>query len=82
MQDCTEYQMRNAAENYISHAKGTNFLHISDYSLQIIKVQLLALGYIEEGTQPKTKKEYIGIWRLTKFGMNVIMRLNVMRRQK
>ena len=24
--------------------------------------------YIEERTQPKTKKVYVGIWRLTKYG--------------
>lgn len=39
-------------------------------------------GYIEEGSQPKTKKVYVGLWRLTKYGMNVIMRLNALRKER
>ena len=39
-------------------------------------------GYIEERTQPKTKKVYVGLWRLTKYGMNVIMRLNALRKER
>ena len=82
MQDCTEFQMKKAMDDYISHAKRIKFVSISDYSFQTIKVQLLALGYIEEGNQPKTKKVYVGIWRLTKYGMNVIMRLNALRKER
>ena len=80
MQDCTELQMRYAVGACIEHHANIGNVHVSELSFQSIKVQLLALGYIEEGTQPKTKKEYIGIWRLTKFGMNVTMRLNALKR--
>ena len=82
MQDCTEHQMQNAIGDCIEHHADIGHVYVSDLSFQLIKVQLLALGYIEEGTQPKTKKNYIGIWRLTKYGMNVALRLNAMRRQK
>lgn len=82
MQDCTEFQMKKVIDDYISHVKGIKFVNISDLSFQTIKVQLLALGYIEEGSQPKTKKAYVGIWRLTKYGMNVIMRLNALRKER
>ena len=82
MQDCTEYQMQNAIGDCIEHHADTGHVYVSDLSFQSIKVQLMALGYIEEGTQPKTKKEYIGIWRLTKYGMNIALRLNAMKRQK
>ena len=82
MQDCTELQMKHAIAECIESHADTKHVIVSDLSFQSIKVQLLALGYIEEGTQPKTKKEYIGIWRLTKYGMNMTMRLNAIRRQK
>ena len=82
IQDCTEFQMKKAIDDYINHVQGINFVHVSDHSFQTIKVQLLALGYVEEGTQPKTKKEYVGIWRLTKYGMNVVMRLNALRKER
>lgn len=82
MQDCTEFQMKKVIDDYISHVKGIKFVNISDLSFQTIKVQLLALGYIEEGSQPKTKKAFVGIWRLTKYGMNVIMRLNALRKER
>lgn len=82
MQDCTEFQMKKVIDDYISHVKRIKFVNISDLSFQTIKVQLLALGYIEEGSQPKTKKAYVGIWRLTKYGMNVIMRLNALRKER
>lgn len=39
-------------------------------------------GYIEGGTQPKTKNEYVRIWRLKKYGMNVVMRLNALRKER
>lgn len=81
-QDCTEFQMKHALEDYIAHKNDARFAHMAEHSLQTIKVQLLALGYIEEGAQPKTKKEYIGIWRLTKYGKNIFMRLNALRKTK
>lgn len=81
-QDCTEFQMKHALEDYIAHKNDARFAHMAEHSLQTIKVQLLALGYIEEGAQPKTKKEYIGIWRLTKYGKTILMRLNALRKTK
>lgn len=80
MQDSTEYQMKSALETCVEHYTKNSHVHISDLSLQYVKVQLLALGYIEEGQQPKTKKDYVGIWRLTRYGMNITMRLNALRR--
>ena len=82
MQDCTEMQMRHAVCASIERKDNVSHVSVSELSFQTIKVQLLALGYIEEGTQPKTKKEYIGIWRLTKYGVNVMMRLNALRKAK
>lgn len=79
-QDCTEFQMKHAIENNLAHKNDSRFAHIAEHSIQTIKVQLLALGYIEEGTQPKTKKEYIGIWRLTKYGKTILLRLNALRK--
>ena len=80
LNDCMENVMKITLNEYIAHVQGNDFVHMSDYAFQTIKVQLLALGYIEESVSPKSKKDYVGIWRLTKYGTTVLLRLKAQRK--
>ena len=81
-QDCWEHRLPDFLAEYISE-KVPKYQRVSvkDYSFQIIKVQLMALGLITSVPQLKSTKDNISYWTLTKYGKNVLMRLTALRRE-
>lgn len=79
-QDCAESMLKMTLKNYIEECSGGYRVVVHEQDFQTIKVQLMALGYIEESAQPKTRRDYIGAWHLTKYGKTILMRLTAVRR--
>jgi hypothetical protein len=77
---CWENEMKESMENYICD-KYPNFskININDYSFQIIKIQLMALGLMTMVSSTKSKSN-LALWTLTKYGHNMLLRLNALRR--
>lgn len=84
--ECVEWALVNHLNEYITQKANdefdneVNYAKIDSVDFQNIKVQLIALGLIEESIKKRSTKDNHTYWTLTKFGKKQMFLLKAIKR--